>query len=146
MSIIVILKKVYSYKKLIGNKAVFKHELENAPWWVCSVFDNVDDITWAWESMYREILDDYVSHCDAKIRKFSLPWINSAIRKAMNKRCKRLRACNGSPLTADTWARYNHPRNEVTNLCIKQKPLIGRKDLLSPKTPSLSGKHRPCKI
>ena len=46
-----ILKKVYSYKKLIENEADFKHELENAPWWVCSVFDNLDDITWAWESM-----------------------------------------------------------------------------------------------
>ena len=43
-----------------------------------------NDITWAWESMYRDTLDDYVSPRDVKIKKFSLPWINSEICKAMN--------------------------------------------------------------
>ena len=64
-----ILKKVYSYKKLTENKVDFKHELKNFPWWVCPVFD---DIAWAWESMYRDILDDYVSPRDVKICLVSL--------------------------------------------------------------------------
>lgn len=112
-------KKVYSDKKLNENEPNFKHELENAPWRICSVFYNVDDITWAWESMYKVILDDYVSPLDAKTRKFSLPWINSDIRKAMKKRYKLLRACDGCPLTADTWAKYSYARNEVTKLLRK---------------------------
>ena len=59
-----------------------------------------NDITWAWESMHRDILDDYVSPRDVKIKKFSLPWINSEICKAMNNRYKLLRACDGS---SHTW-------------------------------------------
>ena len=69
-----------------------------------------DDIAWAWESMYRDILDDYVSPRDVKIRKFPLPWINSEIRKARNNRYKLLRAYDGSSLTADTWAKYRRRR------------------------------------
>ena len=79
-----------------------------------SVFDDVDDVTCAWESLYKGIFDGYISSQEAKIRKFSQPWINSKIRKAMNKRYKPLRACDGSPLTADTWARYKLARNEFT--------------------------------
>ena len=146
-----ILKKVYSYKKLTENKVDFKHELKNVPWWVCSVFD---DIAWAWESMYRDILDDYVSPRDVKIRKFSLPWINSEIHKAIKNRYKLLRACDGSSLTADTWAKYRHARNEVTKLMHKAEAFY-RKERFAKFKDSKSfwktvcdatGKHRPCKI
>jgi len=70
-----ILKRVNSFKKLMNDKANFKHDLETAPWWVCSVFDDVDDITWAWESTYKDILGVYVISRDAKIGNFSLPWM-----------------------------------------------------------------------
>ena len=73
---------------------------------LCSAFDDVDDVTCAWESMYKDILDGYISSGEAKIRKFSQPWINS--------RYEPLRACDGYPLTADTWARYKLARNEFT--------------------------------
>ena len=137
---------MYSYKKLTENKVDFKHELKNVPWWVCSVFD---DIAWAWESMYRD-----VSPRDVKIRKFSLPWINSEIRKAMNNRYKLLRACDGSSLTADTWAKYRHARNEVTKLMHKAEAFY-RKERFAKSKDSKSfwktvcdtiDKHRPCKI
>ena len=73
---------------------------------MCSVFGDVDDVTCAWESMYKDILDGYISSGEAKIRKFSQPWINS--------RYEPLRACDGYSLTADTWARYKLARNEFT--------------------------------
>ena len=66
--------------------------------------------------MYKDIRDGYVSSRGAKNRKFSLPCINSEIWKAINKRYKLPRACDGSPLTANTWAGYKHARNEVTRL------------------------------
>ena len=75
---------------------------------LCSVFDDVDDVTCGWESMYKDILDGYISSGEAKIRKFSQPWIYA--------KYKPLRACDGSPLTADTWARYKLSRNEFTRL------------------------------
>ena len=97
-----------------------------------------DDISWAWESMYRDILDDYVSPRDVKIRKFSLPWINSELLKAINNRYKLLRACDGSSLTADTWAKYRHARNEVTKLMHKAEAFYRKERLPSSKTLSLS--------
>ena len=48
--------------------------------------------------------------------RISLPCINSEIWKAINKRYKLPRACDGSPLTTNTWAGYKHARNEVTRL------------------------------
>lgn len=93
---------------------------------LCSVFDDVDDVTCAWESMYKDILDGYISSREAKIRKFSQPWIYA--------KYKPLRACDGSPLTADTWARYKLARNEFTRLLHNAETLYWKpKDLLSPK-------------
>lgn len=109
-------EEMYTFKKLTASKTGFQHELENAPWRVFSVFDNVDNVTWVWESMYKDIRDGYVSSREAKNRKFSLPWINSVMQKAINKMYKLPGACDGSPLTANTWARYKHARNEVTKL------------------------------
>ena len=50
------------------------------------------------------------------IKNFTLPWMNSEIRKAMNKRQKILRACDGSPLSADNWSNYKRARNKTTTL------------------------------
>lgn len=75
---------------------------------LCSVFDDVDDVNCAWGSMYKDILDGYISSGEAKIRKFSQPRIYA--------KYKPLRAYDGSPLTADTWARYKLARNEFTRL------------------------------
>ena len=88
--------------------------------------------------MYRDILDDYVSPRDVKIRKFSLPWINSELLKAINNRYKLLRACDGSSLTTDTWAKYRHARNEVTKLMHKAEAFYRKERLPSSKTLSLS--------
>lgn len=75
-------EEVYTLKKLTANNAGFQQELENAPWRVCSVFDNVDYVTWALEGIYKDIRDGYVSSRKAKYRKFSLHWTNSEIQKA----------------------------------------------------------------
>ena len=44
---------------------------------LCSAFDDVDDVTCAWESTYKDILDGYISSGEAKIRKFSQPFTPS---------------------------------------------------------------------
>jgi len=74
----------------------FKHDLEGAPWWVCSTFDDIDDITWAWDRMYNDIVKSQVTSRKAKVRKCSLPWMNGEIQKEMNKRYKLLKACDGT--------------------------------------------------
>ena len=77
-----------------------KHDLESAPWLVCSTFDDLDDITWAWDCMYNDIVKSHVtSRKAAKVRKCSLPWMNGEIQKEMNKRYKLLKGCDGTSST-----------------------------------------------
>ena len=109
-------KYVQSFKDVMENPNDFKHELESAPWWVCSTFEDIDDITWAWDRMYKNIEIDYITLRKAKVRTCSLPWMNREIRKEMNKRYKLLKACDGTPSTQKTWADYKTARNKVTKM------------------------------
>ena len=42
------------------DQQLFQNTLEQAPWWVSNLSDNVDDITQFWETMYKEIVHDFV--------------------------------------------------------------------------------------
>jgi len=48
-----------------------------------------------------------------KIRDRSLPWMNSEIRKAMNRRYKYLREAHFNPGNNELWCRYKQQRNKV---------------------------------
>ena len=63
--------------------------MECAPWPVIETFDNTD-MTWAWETIYMNILNEHLSERIAKVRSHSLPWMNSHTRKTMNGRFKAL--------------------------------------------------------
>ena len=93
-----------------------QNDLETAPWWICSIFDEIDDVTWAWETMFKDVVDSHVTKRLVKIRRHSLPWMNSEIRKAMNKRYKLLKLCDGTPNTNQDWEEYKSVRNQVTAL------------------------------
>ena len=66
----------------------FKDSLAFVPWHVCNVFDDVDDNCWLAESLYKDLSSEYLKTRKAKVRDKSLPWMNSNIRKLMNKRYK----------------------------------------------------------
>lgn len=104
------ISKVQNFKNVMENPKYFKHDLESAPWWVCSTFDDINDITWAWDCMYNDIVKSNVTPHKAKVRKCSLPWMNGEIRKEMNKRYKLLKACDGTSSTQNTWADYKTAR------------------------------------
>ena len=109
-------KYVQNFKNVMKNPNDLKHDLESAPWWVCSTFDDIDDITWAWDCMYNDIVKSHVTLRKAKVRKCSLPWMNGEIRKEMNKRYKLLKGCDGTSSTQKTWADYKAARNKVTKM------------------------------
>ena len=56
-----------------------------AQWSVIEAFDDPDNITWTWETLYKDIVNDHISLRRVKICSDSLPWINSHILKTMNK-------------------------------------------------------------
>ena len=109
-------KYVHNFKNVLENPKDFKHDLESAPWWVCSIFEDLDDITWAWDYIYSEIANNHITLREAKVRKNSLPWMNSEIRKEMNKRYKLLKACDGTPSTNNLWNDYKSSRNKVSKM------------------------------
>ena len=92
-----------------------KEEFDVAPWWICNTFEDVEDVTYAWETLYKNILNSFVKTRKAKIRSNSLPWMTSAMRKLMNRRYKLLRI----------WQRTKNPETrkkykELRNLVSKQ--------------------------
>ena len=109
-------KYVQNFKNVMKNPNDLKHNLESAPWWVCSIFDYLDDITWASDCIYNDIVKSHVTSRKAKVRKCSLPWMNGEIRKEMNKRYKFLKGCDGTSSTQKTWADYKAARNKVTKM------------------------------
>ena len=63
------------------DKNAFKEDIRNALWWVYSTFEDVDDVTYAWSTMFDGIVTEHIKKRKAKIRTNSLPWVDSCIRK-----------------------------------------------------------------
>ena len=77
-----IIKTVIGWKKF--DIIRFKGEVKEAPWHTGNIFDDIDDNHWMMESIYRNITESNLPERKAKIRKNSLPWMNSKIRKLMS--------------------------------------------------------------
>lgn len=73
-----------NYKQV--NIEKLKHAFTTAPWSAIEAFDNSDDIIWAWEPLYKDIVNDHISQRRVKTRSDSLPPMHSHIHKIMNKR------------------------------------------------------------
>ena len=87
--------------KQIRTKRAFEEEkcrkqLNEAPWWVMEIFDDIHYMVFTWESVYKGILSEFIHTRRAKVKLHSLPWINREIKKLMNKRYK---ACNSGRRT-----------------------------------------------
>ena len=103
---------IKNYKRLNVNN--LRADFGNAPWDICNIFDDVDDIAWSWEYLYKDILKDHLTTRKAKIRSNSLPWMNSALRKEMNLRYKLLKHAQKFPQNTVHWSKYRRQQNHVT--------------------------------
>ena len=108
------IKRVRNYRGL--DEKSLQKDLHDVPWWVTSLFDDIDDVTHAWELLFKDVLDTHIPTRTAKIRKESLPWVTGEIRKEMNKRYKLLRKCDGTRNTSAFWEEYKRTRNKVTKM------------------------------
>ena len=106
-----------NYKKLNLND--LKSEFERTPWDICNTFYDMDDITWAWEHLYKDILNDHLTVRKVKIRINSLPWMNSTLRKDINLRYKLLKRAQNYAKENNIWLKYRKQRNYVTYLSRK---------------------------
>ena len=94
---------VKNYKHL--NIKNLKYDMECPPWPVIETFDNTNDMTWAWETIYKNILNEHLSERTAKFCSNRLPWMNSHIRKTMNRRFKALNLAKETA-TKESWDEY----------------------------------------
>lgn len=107
------IKYVYNFKNVLENLKDFKYDLESVFWWVCFIFEDLDDIIWVWNCMYNVIVSSYIFLCKVKVRKNLLFWMNSEIWKEMNKRYKFLKVCDGIFVINIFWVDYKFFRNKV---------------------------------
>ena len=98
--------------------ASFNKSLEDVPWHVCDIFDDIDDSVWAWTQLYENVKIDYIKERYAKVRSKTLPWMTGEIRKEMNKRYKLLKKAKTTKRETD-WLAYKSKRNAVTNMLRK---------------------------
>ena len=98
--------------------ASFNKSLEEVPWHVCDIFDDVDGSVWAWTQLYKNVRKDYIKERYAKVRSKTLPWMNGEIRKEMNKRYKLLKKAKTTKRETD-WLAYKSKKNAVTNMLRK---------------------------
>ena len=123
------------------NKVVrdYKHlniqNFKSAPWWVCTIFDDIDDIAWSWETMYKNIESDHIKQRKSRVRTKCLPWVDTNIRKLMNKRYRLLKSCDGTNKTSGAWLEYKKIKYEVKKQMRKAEANYLKKQLNEATTP-----------
>ena len=98
----------------------FRRDIETAPFHMASVFDDPDDVLWAWHSLFVNICDEHAPWKVVKIRSRSAPWITNEIRHKINKRYKLFKAAV-TKKCPELWQNYKQARNEVTAVLRKAK-------------------------
>ena len=68
-----VLKEVRDYKNL--DKTEFQRSFERVPWWAANIFDEIDNVTYCFQTFYNDIIKEQVKTRKAKVRTKSLPWV-----------------------------------------------------------------------
>ena len=80
---------VYDWKR--SHVDDFEREIAITPWHSCNVFGNIDDNYWMFETLYNDIKHKNLKQRKAKVMtQYLYTWMNSEIRKLMNKSNKQL--------------------------------------------------------
>ena len=58
---------VKNFKDVKENPEPSQCNLKNATWWICSIFDETDDVVWAWERLFKDVVDSHISSSQVKI-------------------------------------------------------------------------------
>ena len=102
-----------TYKTL--NADALRNDIDQIPFSVCNIFDDVDDSYWAFNKLLREIVDEHVPIKRRRTRKHEAPFLNTVYRKMLRKKA----TCWHSYLKAKSnayWERYRCARNRCTSL------------------------------
>ena len=110
--------KTRDYKRM--DIESFRHDIESTPFHIAPIFNDPDDILWAWQYLFNDICDEHAAWKKVKIRSISAPWITSDIRLKMNRRYKLFKAAVSTKCPMQ-WSAYKKARNKVTSELRKAK-------------------------
>ena len=103
--------KVRDFKKMDSER--FKSDIEYAPFQVAFIFDDTDDVLWAWQSLFDDICNTHVPWKEVKIKSQAPAWMANEIRVKMNRRVKLLKLAVATKCPIQ-WSEYKCARNDVT--------------------------------
>ena len=67
--------------------------MEQTPFHIATMFDDIDDFVWAWNLLLRGVCDKHAPPKEIKARSVSSLWSNNSVRLKMNRRFKVIQAC-----------------------------------------------------
>ena len=122
-----------SFKKFDENK--FCEEVSYIPFHVASIFDDVNDITWCHEKLFSDVIESHAPLKQRILKKESLPFMNSALRKNIHKR-NQLKNKFWKNKTRQNWNNYRVMRNKVNSLLRTSEISFFRSKSVNSSTPS----------
>ena len=102
-----------SYKNF--DEEAFSEAVGVIPFHVAYVFEDVDDIYWAHESLLTDVLDEHAPVKEKSVRTKQCPFMNAKLRKASLKKAQLFNKYN-KYRTAANWEAYRQQRNLTTKL------------------------------
>ena len=118
-------KTVFVKRRCFKNfdKEAFNKDLDNVPFEAAYIFDDTSDVYWAWETIYKSVLDDHAPMKSQKHRPASgqSKFITPELRRAIRKRNSLKRKFNKSR-SADDWEAYRSLRNRV--VAMRRKSIV----------------------
>ena len=105
--------KVRSFKNF--NQDSFCDDLSRVPFSLAYLFDEPDDVYWAWEKLFVDVLNDHAPIKSFKRRHRDFQFITPEMREVMRERNRSKRQFNRSRKT-DDWEKYRLLRNKAVSM------------------------------
>ena len=109
-------KKVINYRSYKNlDEVKLKNDLESIPFDVINVFDQTDDVFWAYEKLVNNVLDEHIPVKQKVLKNTRAPSMNGPLRRAINVKrglFRKYRRCNSEI----NWQNFRRQRNYVTKL------------------------------
>ncbi len=97
------------------NVESYNADVAQAPFHVMEIFEDIDDSTWFYNMMHRDILDSHAPLNSGMIRPNQPTFMNSAIRKAAYRKAQLQNKANRFPNTINL-EKYRVQRNKTTSI------------------------------
>lgn len=91
----------------------FYNHFFKSPWYTALLFDDIDDVIYAWEQIFNSVLDSLCPWREKRLKQATQPqWLTKAVLKLLHIRDRLLKVARRSDHMAD-WANYRSSMNKA---------------------------------